>query len=254
MALLRVNFYSDVLGRSVHMDAILPERCPAPRWKTLYLLHGMTDDHSTWTRQTSIERCAQDRNLAVILPDGDLKWYADTPWGENYFEFVSRELVEHSRRMFPRLSRDRADTFVAGNSMGGYGALKCALRHPETFSKAASFSGALDAAALPQLPDPLADQAYWEDVFGPVDQIPGSENDLFAAARACRDNRPDVWLWCGTEDFLYDMNLRMREHLATLGYSIDYSESSGDHQWKYWDRELPRMLDWLLGGEARACR
>ena len=61
-------------------------------------------------------------------------------------------------------------------------------------------------------------------------------------------------MWCGTEDFLYDMNLRMREHLATLGYSIDYSESSGDHQWFYWDRELPRMLDWLLGGEARACR
>ena len=130
----------------------------------------------------------------------------------------------------------------------------CIRDSPETFSKAASFSGALDAAALPQLPDPLADQAYWEDVFGPVDQIPGSENDLFAAARACRDNRPDVWLWCGTEDFLYDMNLRMREHLATLGYSIDYSESSGDHQWFYWDRELPRMLDWLLGGEARACR
>ena len=254
MALLHVDFYSDALGRSTHMDAILPEKSSSPHWKTLYLLHGMTDDHSTWQRRTSVERYAEERELAVILPGGDLKWYADTPWGESYFDFVSRELGQITRRMFPRLSRDRADTFVAGNSMGGFGALKCALRHPETFSKAASFSGALDAAALPHLPSPLADTAYWEDVFGPVDQIPGSENDLFAAARACVENRPKLWMWCGTEDFLYDMNLRMREHLATLGYSIDYSESSGDHQWFYWDRELPRMLDWLLGGEARACR
>ena len=254
MALLHVDFYSDALGRSTHMDAILPERNPAPRWKTLYLLHGMTDDNSTWQRQTSVERYAQERNLAVILPDGDLKWYADTPWGENYFDFVSRELVELSRRMFPRLSHDRNHTFVAGNSMGGYGALKCALKHPETFSRAASLSGALDAAALPFLPSPLADQAYWEDVFGPVGEIPGSENDLFAAAQHCVENRPDVWMWCGTEDFLYDMNLRMRDHLLNLGYSLDYSESSGDHQWFYWDRELPRLMDWLLGGEAKACR
>ena len=254
MALLHVDFYSDALGRSTHMDAILPEGNPAPRWKTLYLLHGMTDDNSTWQRRSSVERYAQERNLAVILPDGDLKWYADTPWGENYFDFISRELVQISRRRFPRLARDRADTFVAGNSMGGYGALKCALKHPETFSKAASLSGALDAAVLPSLSDPLADAAYWEDVFGPVDQIPGSENDLFAAARACGENRPEIWMWCGTEDFLYDMNLRMRDQLAALGYSLDYSEGPGDHQWFYWDRELPRLMDWLLGGEARACR
>ena len=254
MALLHVNFYSDVLGRSVHMDAILPERNPAPRWRTLYLLHGMTDDHSIWQRRTSVERYAGERNLAVILPDGDLKWYTDTPWGENYFEFISRELVQLSRRMFPRLSRDRADTFVAGNSMGGYGALKCALKRPETFSKAASLSGALDAAALPSLPSPLVDESYWEDVFGPIDQISGSDNDLFAAARACRENRPDVWMWCGTEDFLYDMNLRMREHLRNLGYRLDYGEGPGDHSWKYWDRELPRLMDWLVGEGAEACR
>ena len=254
MALLHVDFYSDALGRSTHMDAILPERSAVPRWKTLYLLHGMTDDNSTWQRRTCIERYAEERGLAVILPDGDLKWYADTPWGERYFEFVSRELIQLTRRMFPRLSHNRADTFVAGNSMGGYGALKCALKHPETFSKAASLSGALDAVALPHLPDPLADEAYWEDVFGPIDGIAGSDNDLFAAARACVENRPEIWMWCGTEDFLYDMHLRMREHLTALGYSLDSSESPGDHQWFYWDRELPRMLDWLLGGEAMACR
>lgn len=254
MALLHVDFYSDVLGRGAHMDAILPERCPEARWRTLYLLHGMTDDHTTWQRRTSIERYAEERNLAVILPETELAWYSDTPHGENYFDFISRELVCITRRMFPRLSHDRADTFAAGNSMGGYGALKCALRHPETFSRAASLSGALDAAALPHLAEPLGTARYWEDVFSPLDAIAGSENDLFAAASALTRNRPELFLWCGREDFLYSMNLRMRDHLMKLNYDLTYRESAGDHQWKHWDREIQVALDWMLGGEAQTCR
>ena len=254
MALLHVDFYSDVLGRAAQMDAILPEHSADAHWRTLFLLHGMTDDHTTWQRRTSIERYAEERGMAVILPDAGLKGYCDTPPGEAYFRFISVELVQIARRMFPRLSHDRADTFVAGNSMGGYGAIKCALTHPETFSRAAALSGALDAAALPFLQEPLEERAYWEDVFGPIDQIPGSENDLFAAAAALTQNRPELFMWCGTEDFLYSMNVRMRAHLEALGYNLTYRESPGDHSWKCWDRELPCALDWMLGGEVDACR
>lgn len=254
MALLHVDFYSEVLGRGAHMDAILPERCARKRWRTLYLLHGMTDDHSVWQRRTSIERYADERELAVIMPGTELRWYSDTPMGEDYFDFISRELVLISRRMFPRLSHDRADTFVAGNSMGGYGALKCALKHPETFSKAAALSGALDAAGLPSLPEPLGPTTYWEDTFGPIGEIAGSENDLFAAASALTRNRPDVFLWCGREDFLYSMTLRMRDHLEKLGYNLTCREARGDHQWKYWDAAIQGALDWMVPGEVEPCR
>ena len=256
MAILHIDFFSRALGRSAQMDVILPDaRSNAPKpWKTLYLLHGMTDDCTAWQRWTSIERYAEESGVAVVMPDTRLGWYTDTAVGERYFSFVSDELVRISRRMFPSLSHKREDTFVAGLSMGGYGAMKCALKRPETFSKAASLSGALDIFGMTRLDPPLGDQNYWEDIFGPIEQIKGSENDVFAAAEELKNNRPELFMWCGTEDFLYSMNTAMRDHLLKLGYKLSYSESSGDHNWKYWDREIQNVLAWMLSGkEEDAC-
>lgn len=247
MTLLQVDFYSNVLGRGAQMDVLLPEGTPpAGGFPTLYLLHGMTDDYTVWTRRTSIERYAEDKRLAVVMPDTRLGWYADTAAGERYFEHVSGEVVRISRRMLPGLSALRERTYVAGISMGGYGALRCALKRPEVFSKAASLSGALDAAALPHLIEPLEQRPYWEDVFGPLDEIAGSEHDLFRAAEELKDTRPAVWMWCGTEDFLYDHSVRMRDHLRALGYDVTYSEGPGEHLWRYWDRQIQPALDWML--------
>jgi len=256
MALLHVDFHSRALSRGVQMNVILPDAlCDAPRpWRTLYLLHGMTDDYTIWQRRTAIERYAQDRNLAVIMPDARLSWYCDTAAGERFFSFIADELPVLCRRMFPGLSHRREDTFIAGLSMGGYGAFKCALKRPETFSRAASLSGGLDALGMTRLDPPLADQAYWADVFGPAEAIPGSENDLFAAAAELSAQRPSLFMWCGTEDFLYNMNVSMRDHLRALGYDLRYSQGPGDHQWQYWDREIENALKWMLDeGEAEEC-
>ena len=256
MAILHIDFFSRALGRSAQMNVILPDaRSNAPKpWKTLYLLHGMTDDYTAWQRWTSIERYAEEWGVAVVMPDTRLGWYTDTAVDERYFSFVGDELVRISRRMFPSISHKREDTFVAGLSMGGYGAVKCALKRPETFSKAASLSGALDIFGMTRLDPPLGDQNYWEDIFGPIKQIKGSENDVFAAAEELKNNRPELFMWCGTEDFLYSMNTAMRDHLLKLGYKLSYSESSGDHNWKYWDREIQNVLAWMLKGEEEnAC-
>lgn len=257
MAILHVDFFSRALNRGAQMDVILPDaRSDAAKpWKTLYLLHGMTDDCTAWQRWTSIERYAEEYGVAVIMPDARLSWYTDTHMGERYFTFVSDELIRISRRMFPALSHNREDTFIAGLSMGGYGALKCALKKPETFCRAASLSGALDIYGVTQLDPPLGSRQYWEDVFGPLDKIRGSENDVFTAAEALTENRPEIFMWCGTEDFLYNMSVSMRDHLRNLGYKLSYSESSGDHQWKYWDREIQNVLKWIFAGkEEEACR
>ena len=135
--------------------------------------------------------------------------------------------------------------------MGGYGALKCGLRAGDTFSRVASLSGGVDAAgiceALPR------DDGLWFDIFGPRDKVRGSFNDLFQAAVDMKDspNRPDVFMWCGTEDFLYQSNVAMRDHLRKLGYSLAYSETPGDHQWKYWDREIQNVLNWLIPDQPK---
>lgn len=250
LTLLHVDFYSDVLSRSVEVDVVLPEG-PVPQagHPTLFLLHGMTDDHSIWQRRTSIERYADDRHVAVIMPTTRLGWYTNTYAGERYFDYISDELVHNLRRMLPCLSRRREDTFVAGLSMGGYGAMCCALKRPDVFCKAAALSAAMDVVVLAQDPLPLGKPFCWEDIFGPVDQIAGSEYDLFPMAEKLTKNRPEIWMWCGTEDDLYPMNLKMRNHLRKLGYTLHYHESPGNHTWKYWNREIQNVLKWLRPGE-----
>ena len=252
MAHLVVDYYADALGVQTRMHVLLPQRLAAGKAKTLYLLHGMSDDEGTWMRRTSIERYAEEKGLAVVMPDGGLGWYTDMYRGLAWFRFISEELPALCRRFFPILSDKREDTWIGGNSMGGYGALKCALRAPQTFSRVISLSGALDAADTAVNNTVPATRRYWEDVFGPAEDVSGSENDLFAAATALTDPalRPRIYMWCGTEDFLYAQNIRMRDHLRALGYDLTYEESPGDHQWQYWDKKIADALDWLLPGEG----
>ena len=192
MALLHVDFFSDVLGMCAEMDVILPEQTHGQigmegkrgdgKYPVLYLLHGMSDDHTIWQRRTSIERYAADYGIAVVMPSTQLGWYTDMYMGHKWWTYISQELPAICRSFFPYMSDKREDTFAAGLSMGGYGALKCGLLAPDTFSAVASLSGGVDAAdcadAVPG--DPHAQ--LWEDIFGPKDQIRGSDNDLFAVA------------------------------------------------------------------------
>ena len=252
MAHLVVDYYADALGVQTRMHVLLPQRLAAGKAKTLYLLHGMSDDEGTWMRRTSIERYAEEKGLAVVMPDGGLGWYTDMYRGLAWFKFISGELPALCRRFFPILSDKREDTYIGGNSMGGYGALKCALRAPQTFSRVISLSGALDAVDTAINNTVPATRRYWEDVFGPAEDVSGSENDLFAAATALTDPalRPRIYMWCGTEDFLYAQNIRMRDHLRALGYDLTYEESPGDHQWRHWDKKIADALNWLLPGEG----
>jgi putative tributyrin esterase len=259
MALLHVDFFSDTLGMCAQMDVILPEEARGAvgvrsvagdgKYPVLYLLHGMSDDHTIWQRRTSIERYAAEKGIAVVMPTTHLGWYTDMHLGYNYWSFVSDELVTICRGFFPNMSAKREDTFAAGLSMGGYGALKLGLLAPETFSWVAPLSGGLDAARICEDNAAAEKQTMiWYDIFGDADKVRGSDNDLFAAAEklAASDKpKPKIYMWCGTEDFLYDQNTRMRDHLNKLGYELTYEESPGDHSWKYWDEKIQTVLEWL---------
>lgn len=252
MALLHVTIDSKVLERETQLDVILPEAArgqigmhstSANACPTLYLLHGMSDDHTIWQRRTSIERYAAQYGLAVVMPTTDLGWYTDMYEGEPYFSYISQELPAICRDLFPQMSTRREDTWAAGLSMGGYGALKCALCAPNTFSRGVSLSGAPDITHMP-------DEGYWQDIFGPKGQIAGSFNDLFAAASQMpAAQRPPLFMWCGTEDFLLDSNRAFRDHLLRLGYDVTYSESEGCHQWEWWDLHIQAALQWLFEGQ-----
>lgn len=235
------------------MVVVIPERplstlssSPTPKYPTLYLLHGMSDDHTIWQRRTSIERYAAEKGIAVVMPAVHRSYYTDMANGYRYWTFVSEEVPARARDLFP-LSTKREDNFVAGLSMGGYGAFKLALRHPNRYAAAASLSGALDATELPTIKGASV-LPELRNIFGDLDKIPGSDNDLFhLATQTAKSNqpKPKLFQWCGTEDFLYPSNLKFRDHLQDLPLDLTYSDGPGDHTWGYWDAQIQNVLDWL---------
>ena len=263
MALLHVNFFSEVLGMSTQMEVILPQEAHAQigmgsnaeqgKWKVLYLLHGLSDDHTIWQRRTSIERYAADLPLAVVMPTTHRGWYTDMRCGFKWFTYISQELPKVCAAFFPGISTAREDSFVCGLSMGGYGAMKLALRCPDRYAKAASLSGALDVAQFAENYAQSGNREF-EDIFGPLESIRGSENDLFALANRIKNDGtaeiPKLFMSCGTEDFLYWQNVRMRNQLRALDIPVTYEEKPGTHNWEYWDDRIQAVLKWLFDGEV----
>lgn len=255
MALLHVNFFSNVLGMCMQMDVILPQKSfgeigvanidkTLETYPVLYLLHGYSDDHTIWQRRTSIERYAAERGIAVVMPTTHTGWYTDMANGyANYFKFIAEEVPSVCRDLFPKISQKREDNFVAGLSMGGYGAMKVALRFPDRFAAAASLSGALDVAD-PHFTERM--RVRWNNIFG--EQIKGSENDIYFLAEKVAQSgqpKPKLYLWCGLNDFFIKDSRSFKETLLKQGYDFDYSEYEGDHSWKYWDEQIEKVIKWL---------
>jgi putative tributyrin esterase len=261
MALIDCKFFSETLGMCSSMRVILPETTERrigsvgvsraaggasfrghPR---LWLLHGLSDDESIWSRLTSIERYVAPLGLSVVMPNVNRSFYANMRSGYRYWDFVSQELLEKVRGFFP-LSSAREDNFVAGLSMGGYGALKLAFTLPEQFAAAASLSGVTDVVEC------RVDCA--EDfmlIFGAGGPERGSAHDLFQLATSLASSgrlKPRLYQCCGTEDPLYAQNTRFRDAVQDLGFDYLYEEGLGDHSWGYWDKMIARTLTWLEQG------
>ena len=192
MALLHCNFYSEVLEISCSMEVILPQKTStqiglqnksfSSSPPVLYLLHGLTDDHTIWQRRTSIERYVAPLGLAVIMPAVGRSFYTNMVNGPAYWDFISQELPQIVHQFF-NLSSQPEDTFVAGLSMGGYGALKLAFTFPERFAAAASLSGVMDIYQL--IKNQPQREKEFHNIFGDIEAIPSSQNDLFYLATKC---------------------------------------------------------------------
>ncbi len=207
---------------------------------TLYLLHGQSDDDTIWLRRTSIERYVAPLGLAVVMPQVHRSFYTDMVQGGKYWTYISQEVPALARSFFP-LSDIREDNFVAGLSMGGYGAFKLALSRPEQYAAAASLSGSLNVARAPAQSDEL------RRVFGEGD-FSGTSNDLlWLLSRVDQSTGPVPQLYqcCGTEDFRYEDNLVFKARAEQTRVALTYDEGPGTHEWGYWDRKIQDVLAWL---------
>jgi S-formylglutathione hydrolase FrmB len=250
MALITCDFFSEALERGTSMTVVLPQpteeqigvtgavREGPPR--LLYLLHGLSDDHTAWLRYTSIERYATARGFAVVMPAVDRSFYANEARGHAYWDYVSEELPQVVGRFF-RVSGDPDDTFVAGLSMGGYGALKLAVTFPERYAGVASLSGVAD---IRQLADRLERAEIVERVFGGAF---GPQDDLFGLlATVDPATAPRLYVGCGTEeDRLMPPNERFVEEARARGLDVTTDFRPGVHEWGLWDAQVEDVLDWM---------
>lgn len=263
MALIHLSVYSEVLELTTSIVVILPDpnyrkekhqvaKVRRENYPVLYLLHGLSDDCTTWLRQTSIERYVENLNIAVVMPMVDRSYYTDMTSGLKYWTYFSEELPFILNKFFP-LSQKREHTFAVGLSMGGYGAFKLALTHPDRIAAAASLSGVLDVVNIVirgQLTDNPDDLCESERIFGDVNQLEGSQNDLFYLSRLLSEYpnpKPIFFSCCGTEDDpgLYQDNIRFKDMALQYGLNLTYEEGPGGHEWAYWDRQIQKVLQWL---------
>ncbi len=262
MAWMETHYYSHTLKSNITLNVLIPTPKDGEQmiWSgegarydyenglpVLYLLHGAFGDAFSWLSYSNIERYAEEKGMAVVMASAENSFYHDLKSGKKYKTFFTEELPLFIQSVFA-VSKRREDTYIAGLSMGGYGAWYLALTRPELYSKAASLSGAVDAVNLfgadPKRND---DMFHAEDSFGDVTKLEGSEHDLLALYRNCQaeGNAPKLYQAVGTEDFLYAGNVRIKEELQKMNADLLYEEGPGVHDWNFWDEYIKHVLDWL---------
>ena len=254
MALIQVNYMSKALFRLVPLNVILPvDKFDADndkylmedayKYKTLYLLHGLLGNYTDWVSQTRIQKWAEEKNLAVVMPSGDNAFYfkSRTPWND-YETFIGEELPEITRKMFP-LSDKREDTFIGGLSMGGYGALRNGIVFSDTFSRVIGLSSAL------HIFDDLSEEANL-GLFDNLEEASKTNiNHVVAADEMFKEGRdiPKFYMACGRQDDLYRANTSFRDYLIKNGADVTWDEEDAGHEWDFWDSQIKKVIDWLGG-------
>ncbi|MBU1093462.1 MAG: esterase family protein [Firmicutes bacterium] len=248
MTNLTCLFGSQTLELNTHINILLPSDIKqGEKVKVLYLLHGYFGDHTDWIRLTSIERYIEKYRVAVVMPSANNSYYTDMVYGLRYFTYMTEELPKFIERTFP-ISSKREDQYIAGLSMGGYGALKIALSNPDRYHKAASLSGALDLEHIRKLSFGNGRQSQYEATFGLTSTL-NTNNDLkYLISNMTNKQKEalDLFIGCGTEDFLYQDNIEFISYLKSQNLSYTYVESKGAHEWSFWDTYIQKVIQWMF--------
>lgn len=258
MAFFIGTLYSKSLLQDTSFHVILPQDGRRYIWnedpKTLILLHGLSDSAGTWVRRTAIERYAERYNLAVLMPEVQRSWYQNMVHGIKAYTYITEEVLDIAAKMF-HLSTKREDVLIAGLSMGGYGALRCALSRPDRFGYCGAFSGAYDLEEMYRLANGPGGEsvlngltADYGAIFQSEIKIPEEvkiQNVIRNAAEGAL--LPEVYMMCGTEDFMYGQTCKVRDLCKKVIPKFTYEEWPGHHEWDMWDEAIERMLKKFLG-------
>ena len=258
MAYLRIDYNSNALRRTTTFDMLIPNDPPADapksEWEkplyTLFLLHGYHAKAYNWVP----DGLAQQYRFAIVIPTGENSFYLNGPaTGTAYQTMVGEELVDYVRRTFG-LATSAENTCIAGLSMGGFGALHTGLAYPENFGKIGALSSALIiheiAKMKPGADNGMANYEYYVRQFGPLDELEASDNNpetLVRKLKAAGKKIPDIYMACGTEDFLLSANREMHTFLQKENVPHEYRESKGGHTPAFWSEHIVNIVKWMFG-------
>jgi putative tributyrin esterase len=249
------NVISYTLGRTVDITVVLPtptipdsfapmqggpqpHHTPKAKYPVVYLLHGLGNNHATWTGYTNAEFFAEERNIALVMISAENKSYVNHE-RDKFYDFIQNELPDFATGLFP-ISGRREDSFIAGLSMGGFGSLVHGLNNPQKYAAIGCFSGAGDI-------NPFAEPFSKEQP--PVD-------DMYVPSKLCEkvgENPtiyPKLYLSCGTKDMLYQKCLAYYKRLRELGADVTWDELPYAHEWRFWNIQIEKFLDWIPRSDA----
>lgn len=249
MAYFAGSVRSKVLCMDTNVNVVIPhdyyDSCgnPGKYDKVLYLLHGLHQNADAWPRFSSAERFTNCYGYALVFPEVQRSFYTDMAQGMKYYTFITEELPSIVHAMF-RLPYQRDNTYIGGLSMGGYGAIKCALSRPDVFAGAMCFSSAFYALKNAM----RMTKSYYalEELQGILGQdlLLKKEDDLDWLMKTFPADapKPRLYLSCGTEDPLYYHTAQARKALSENGFEFTYEEWAGIHDWRFWDVALERAM------------
>jgi S-formylglutathione hydrolase FrmB len=245
------SLFSSNLGGYIKLVAVLPPHYKEnhDRFTTLYLLHGYGGDYTDWVKRTGLVKYASAYEFIIILPDGRNSWYTNAPATKNanFESYIIDDLIPFVDKKYRTLST-RHGRAIAGCSMGGYGAIKLAVKYPGKFYYAASFSGGLavpkDSRKGYEHLSPALNVA-----FGENESEHWTKNFVFALVDSvATTNLPYLYLSIGEDDGLHrfiESSRSLSEKLRGKGALYEYHELPGGHNWVFWDKEIAFLLQKL---------
>jgi S-formylglutathione hydrolase FrmB len=241
------EFQSKSLGRTMRYRVIVPaDYDRATRhYPALYLLHGLYGDFENWETRTNLVQYAEKYQFIIVMPDAGDSWYTNSATvPQNKFEdYIIKDVIDETEKSW-RIIRSPHRRAIAGLSMGGYAAIKFALRYPGMFAVAASISGAMN----PTSPDMVRLQPSFEpnlsNIYGPLGSETRSQNDVYELARAADPSVvPYLYIDIGNQDWTLASDRELVNILSERKYRYEYHEMPGIHSWEYWDRRVPNVLE-----------
>lgn len=263
MADITVRYFSGCLKRRNTFGLYLPndfqndspweqqDRDGAPRrMKTLFLLHGYSSNAWNWVP----EQLCREYGIAVVTPEGENGFWLDgLSTGHKYCTMLGEEMISYLRSTFG-LAKSREDTCLLGFSMGGFGALHTGLAYPEVFGRIGAMSSALIvhevAGMTPGSGNGIANYEYYRECFGePSAVLESTANPEFLADRLLAEGRrlPEIYMCCGTEDFLLENNRQFHRFLESRSIPHEYRESPGTHDMPFWNEYTEKIIRWMFG-------